>query len=141
MGALITGQAIPMRTGVSLFARITGNAGVPITQATLTPSTGVQYALTDLGSPAGSNPVTGALTPLTISTVIFDSLQQSDPRWTRDSAASPGADGLYGYNFRATLGASLFLSSNRQHVDVVFTPLIGEAFRVSFEWTPLVVYA
>ena len=138
MGQLITGQAIPTRTGVTLLARVAGNAGVPVTQASLT---SVQYALTDLGTPAGSNPVTGALTALTISSVIFDQLQQSDPRWSRDSAASPGPDGLWGYNFLATLASTLFTSTNRQHVDVVFTPLTGQPFRQPFEWTPIATYA
>lgn len=138
MAAIITGQAIPMRSGVTLLARVVGNLGVPITQATLS---SIQYALTDLGSPTGVSPVTGNLTTLAIALVIFDQLQQSDPRWTRDSAGSPGADSLWGYNFSATLPASLFTSSNRQRVDVVFTPLSGEPFRQPFEWTPIIGYA
>src|SRR6516164_9140458 len=36
---------------------------------------------------------------LVIATVVFNSLQQLDPRWTQDTAALPGSDGLYGYNF------------------------------------------
>lgn len=136
---LITGQAIPMRSGVTLLARISGNAGVPITQATLA---SIQYALTDLGSPAGVNPVTGPLTALSIAGTVFDQLQQSDPRWTRDSAQAPGPDGNWGYNWATVLPAALFTSSsNRMHVDVVFTPVIGEPWRVSFEWNPLTTYA
>jgi hypothetical protein len=138
MGAVITGQAIPTRSGVTLLARVVGNAGVPITQATLST---LEYALTNLGSPPGVSVTTGTLTALTISSAIFDQLQQSDPRWTRDSETSPGVDGLWGYNFRATLAASLFTSNSRQHVDIVFTPLTGEPFRQTFEWTPLATYA
>lgn len=138
MGQLITGQSIPTRTGVTLLARIVGNAGVPITQSTLA---SIQYDLTDLGSPIGVSPTTGPLVTLAIATVLFDSLQQSDPRWTRDSAGAPGRDGLWGYNLRCTLPASLFTSKNRQHVDLVLVPLIGEPFRVIFEWAPLATYA
>lgn len=119
------------------MARVAGNAGVPITRSTLS---AIQYALTDLGNPLGVGVVTGGLTTLTISTVIFDSLQQSDPRWMLDSAGAPGPDGLWGYNFLATLPASLFTSSNRQHVDVRFVPLVGEVFYGQFEWTPLKTY-
>ena len=140
MGAVITGQAIPTRHGVTLLARIAGNAGVPITQSTLSK---IQYALTDLGSPIGVGVKTGALTTLTITSVVFDSLQQSDPRWTRDSVGSPGPDGLWGYNFLATLPASLFANTNmnRQHIDVKFTPVTGEVFYGQWEWSPLPTYA
>ncbi len=138
MGALITGSAVPMRSGVALLARIAGATGVPITQASLST---IQYALTDLGAGPGVPPVTGPLTALSVAAVVFDQLQQQDPRWTRDSAQAPGADGLFGFNFLAVLPAALMTSPNRQHVDVIFTPVSGEPFRVSFEWSPLTTFA
>jgi len=144
--AVVTGQAVVNRSGVTLLARIVGNGGMPITQASLST---IQYALTDFGSgsptpgspgPANPAPTTGALASLTISSVVFDSLQQNDPRWTKDSAANLGSDGAWGYNFLATLAATLFTTANRQQCVVVFTPVTGQPFRCLFQWQPVESY-
>lgn len=98
----------------------------------------------------------GATTPgsgsLTVASVVFDSLQQSDPRWTRDNAQTPDAWGLFGYNFATELPASLFpatsttaaaiLAAPKEYqADVIFTPASGQAFRVVFRWTAVPVFA
>ena len=140
---LITG-CIMAGSGVSLFARIRGGNGQLITQATLSTIT---YQVSNLttGAIAGSG-------SLTISQVIFDSLQQSDPRWTLDSASQMGNDGSYGYNFAATLDSSAFATTtlaapaltpqpaNVYRIDLVFTPVTGSAFRVSWQAPAIPLY-
>ena len=128
------------------MARIRGAGGSLLTQASLSTIT---YSVSNLTSGT-----TGTSTSLTISSVVFDSLQQNDPRWVFDSAGEPGADGGYGYNFLATIPATSFpvsvLSSTASdpvpdsvlyQVDVVFTPVSGQPFRVPFQFRPVLVYA
>ena len=133
------GGVIPSATGVVLLARVLGNQGVPVTQASLS---AIAWTLTDLTTPAALS--SGAFA---VASVVFDALQQADPRWTRDSAAVPGPDGRWGYNFLATLPAGLFAISPaptvgllaatpvRYQADVAFTPAAGEPFRQVFQWT------
>lgn len=142
---VITGYAVAL-SGVTLLARILGNAGQPVTQASLS---AIAYTVTDLT--AGSNAGSGTFT---IADAVFDSLQ-TDPRWQEDSAASPGPDGLTGYNFLATLPGSLFPliipaaptpyapapAPHSYQADVAFTPTSGEAFRVVWQFPVLPVYA
>jgi hypothetical protein len=144
--AVITGQAIANRSGVTLLARIVGQNGQPITQASLSK---IQYALTDFGAgvrastpgPPNPAPTTGLLRTVTISTTVFDALQQNDPRWTKDSAANLGVDGLWGWNFLFTIpliesdGIAMLTSGNRQQCTVVFTPVTGQSFRALFQWS------
>lgn len=144
MPPLITG-VVAAQSGVTLMARINGNAGTPVTRATLS---SIAYTVTDLVS-AGQDAGT-----LTVSAVIFDSLQ-NDPRWVRDSADHAGPDGSCGYNFLAVLPATLFDTSSpteipagypqptqkRYQVDVVFTPVSGQPWRVIFLVTVLPVFA
>lgn len=129
MAVVITGS-VAGKSGVVLLARIVGQNGVPITPATII---SVTYTLTDLVTLAQ---VVGSFV---VASVLSNSLQ-IDPRWTIDSAARPGADKQWGYNFAATLPASIMTSANRQRCDVVFTPVAGEPFRVPFEWLPKQVY-
>jgi hypothetical protein len=88
---------------------------------------------------------------LTISDVIFDALQQADPRWIQDSALTPGSDGAYGYNFAWMVPASLLAYTNtfdvqdnpvthRIRADVKFTPVTGEPFVVPFEFPAVPVF-
>lgn len=139
---IITGVVVA-KSGVTLMARIRGNAGTLITQATLS---SISYAVTNLTAAASVG--TGTFT---ISATVFDDLQQNDPRWRRDSASSPGEDDAHGYNFRGTLAASLFVATGinaasveRQpdlyQADVVFTPTSGEPFRQVFQFRPEKVY-
>lgn len=129
---LITGIVVS-GSGVTLMARILGNTGRPITRASLSSITYNVQNVTDAT-------VEGTGT-LTIASVVFDSLQQTDPRWTRDSADEPGEDGAWGYNFLATMAASLFADGgDRIQVDVKFTPASGEAFIVPFSFVPVTTY-
>ncbi len=98
----------------TLLARVTGNAGTNITQASLT---SITYAVYD----RSVNPVTAVNTgTLTIASVVYDTLQTTDDRWDVDTT---------GYNFAYTFPGTLFPSGNREYrVEVKFTPTSGEAF-------------
>lgn len=145
--SVITGAAIPGKSGVTLFARLRGNAGALITQASLT---SITYAVLDLTS--GVSLGTGTFA---VSTTVYDALQQGDPRWQVDTVAAPGRDGSSGYNFAGTLPASLFVARTIEAIDllagqqpapheiqaeVIFTPVSGEPWRVVFRWREVVVY-
>lgn len=135
-GGIITG-VVMAGSGVTLIARLRGNAGQLVTQASIAAISWQASNLTT-GAVAGS----GTLMP---AQVIYDALQQTDPRWTLDSAAQPGVDGSWGYNFLATLPASTFAPSilaappltpapaSVFRIDVKFTPVSGEPFYVSFQ--------
>lgn len=131
---LVTGVAAG-KSGVALLARVLGNAGAPITQASLA---SIAWTLTDLT--AGAAVAAGTFV---VATSVFDSLQ-IDPRWTVDAL---------GYNFLGTLAASNFPAAlpaagapgqaappRRYQADVAFTPAAGEPFRVIFAWSALSVY-
>lgn len=115
-----------------------------ITQASLSSITYSVYDLT-----AEESLGTGTVT---ISTSVYDALQQDDPGWTKDNAYLAAAgltpDGAWGFNFAFTLPASLnpyTVSSDgtahRLHVDIIFTPVSGDAYRQQWEWTPERVFA
>lgn len=100
--------------GAMLMARVTGNDGAAITQASLSTIT---YKVFDLKTEVS----TGSLT---ISSVVFDTLQ-TDARWTVDST---------GYNFRWDAPASLFTTSGHQYrVEIRFTPASGAIFWAIFD--------
>jgi hypothetical protein len=143
---VVTGPAVPSRTGVTLLARLRAGSGQLVTRASLS---SIAYAVSNVST--GASLGTGTFT---ISECVYDSLQQNDPRWTADSAASPGADGAHGLNFAATLPASLFAlatlaapsvlagpaRARTVQCDVVFTPVTGEPWRVTFVWQTLPTY-
>lgn len=139
---VITGQAVANQ-GVFLAARLRGATGVLVTQASLA---AVLYTASDLT--AGVQLGTGSFP---IASSVFDALQQSDPRWTKDSAAYPGPDGAWGYNFAQVLPAALLPitalvpgqpppAPHRVQVDVTFTPVSGQPVRVVFAFTPVPVF-
>ena len=131
-------------SGVCLMARLRGLDGNLVTQASLS---SITYAIRDL-----TDAVTDSTGSLTISSVIFDSLQQNDLRWRKDSQSRPGPDGQHGYNFRTVMGATLFgeftvataspyrVSPSTFQIDVKFTPTSGQAFVQSWQITPLPTY-
>lgn len=100
-------------TGICVMARVYGDAGTAITQASLS---GITYAVYE---ETNANAVVVASTALTVSSVVYDALQTSDPRWTVDST---------GYNFAHALSASAFPNAGRFRVEYVFTPASGSAF-------------
>ena len=127
---VITGVTVA-RSGVSLLARVLGNAGAPITQASLS---GIAWALTDLT--AGVAVASGTFT---VSGTVFDSLQL-DPRWT--------VDGI-GYNFLGVLAATNFPAAapglptptgHRFQADVRFSPVAGEGFVIPYQFVALPEY-
>lgn len=130
-------------SGVLLLARIRTSAGDLLNQASVT---SVAWTLTDVTNGAAVSSGT-----FSVSATVFNALQQGDVRWTQDSARNPGPDGLWGYNFAATLPASAlppaaqtYAGVNappaRYQVDVAFTPASGEAFRVAWQFSPVRVY-
>lgn len=122
---LVVTQTLIGRSGATHMARILGSAGTPITQATLS-AIAAQVKDLDYGS------VSYGPTALTISTTVFDSLVQNDPRWTLDAK---------GYNFLWTAPAlALSIAGQRARADVKFTPVSGEVFVVPFEYNLVPVY-
>jgi hypothetical protein len=139
---VVTGLTIS-KSGWTISGRLAGQLGTLITQASLS---SITYNVRDLT--AGTN-VTAAPVSLTIASVVFDSLQQNDPRWDKDSATAPGKDGRWGFNFLAVIPAVNFtaydvlsvapftVTPHRFAVDVEFTPVTGEKFRQSWQSTPV----
>lgn len=127
---MIATGIVTQNSGYSFIARIIGQNGQPITQASLA---SVTYTITDLG-PYRNTPVSSGPTVVTISTTVFDSLQTVDPRWKLDSQFRPGDDGAFGYNFLLSLPP--IASANQQQIDVRFTPVSGQPFNASGKWTP-----
>lgn len=134
----LTGKSPPV-----LAARIRGANGSLITQASLSSITYRVWNVTLQESVA-----TGTLT---ISSVVFDELKQTDPRWRQDGPYNPGPDGAYGYNFLAILPAAtfddlfqtdedrFFIADKHTHeyrvrIDIQFTPTSGQGFVVPFEF-------
>lgn len=131
-------------SGATLFARVLGALAMPITPASVT---SIAYTVTDLAS--GFQLATELPLP---TTCVLPNLVQGDPLWTQDSAAQPGADGTYGYNFLASIPASSLpgLGPNpidvpvptawagptpvpdAVQIDVFFTMVGGQVFRIPF---------
>ena len=126
------------RSGATLMARVTGNDGALIKQASFA---AIAWQLSDRLSNTVPSGATGTFV---VASVIFDSLQQADPRWTADSRQAPGPTGDWGYNFLATLPAALFPAESLPagfnsgpgphpyQVDVRFTPSAGEVFTIVY---------
>lgn len=102
--------------GVTFLARIKGNDGSNITQASLS---SIAYTVTDMAD--ASTVISGTLT---ISAVVFDALQ-TGARWTVDST---------GYNFLWAAPATLAPTGGRKYrVELLFTPASGAVFVLPFE--------
>lgn len=124
------------KSGCTCIGRVYGNDGNLVTQATFS---GITYTVTRLDSltptsgetfTGGTDTQTGTGT-LTVSSVVFNSLQTTDPRWTKDTT---------GYNFLATIPASCFQVGGVKHrIDIYFTPTSGEVFVQSFATIPIKV--
>jgi hypothetical protein len=102
--------------GLFLMARVLGNAGTAITQASLT---AITYGVYDVAT--GTATVTAG-TALTISSVVFNTYQVTavDPRWTLDTT---------GYNFATSIPASAFPTGGATYqVEILFDPASGENF-------------
>lgn len=106
-------------SGAALMARVVGNDAAAITQATVT---SIERKTYDLDS---ATPTTATdETTLTVSTVVFDTLQ-TDARWTEDST---------GYNLRDDVDDTIFATGgHRYRVEYVVEPSSGAKFHVVFE--------
>lgn len=131
LAGTLTGS-VRAQSDALLMARILGANGALLNQISLT---SISYLVTDTST---GNPV--AQSTLSIAATVFNNLQQSDPRWTMDSQANPGTDGLWGYNFSFTLPASALPNSVRYQVDVMFLTVTGGQFIVSWSFVPQKVY-
>lgn len=101
-------------TGKTLLARIQNPSGTVATQASIT-----TIALT-VKNQDGTTTISS--TGLTISSVIFDTIQGSslsDARWTVDTT---------GYNFRHEVDSTAFPDPGYATVEYYVTPLSGEPF-------------
>jgi hypothetical protein len=106
-------------TGLWVAARIRGNAAALITQASLTTITYAVYDVTVRANPG----LILAATPLTISAVVFDTLQTTDARWNNS-----GGDAT-GYNFAHAIGSTVFPSGDHVYrIEYYFTPASGAQF-------------
>ena len=101
------------------MARVLGNAGTAITQASLT---AITYKIYDIDSDTPTTVVSSGT--VTISTDVFDTLQ-TGARWTIDST---------GYNYLTTFAASNFATPNHRYViEVTFDPTSGDNFPCVFQ--------
>ncbi len=108
VGTMIAGS------GQTVAGLVQGQAGTNITQASLTSITYAVYRLDN----AGVRTLTGSGS-LTVSAVVFDTPQTTDPRY--------GLAG--GFNFLATIPATCFAVKDRDHeIRVTFTPASGQPF-------------
>lgn len=135
---------VVLRSGVTLMARVRGGDGALLTRAALSSVTYIvtsEVVTTTAADGTTTTTTTQSAVTLTISSVVFNSLQQADPRWTADSESEPGPDGEWGYNFAATLPATAFTEDGATYqVDVVFTPVTGQPWRCVFRFAPQDVY-
>lgn len=105
--------------GATFLARVLGNAGTAITQATIT---SITYAVYDLST---TTPTTAVISgTLVVASTVFDTLQ-TDARWTADST---------GYNFLHAMPATAFPTGKHQYkVEYKVTPTSGAVFWIVFE--------
>ncbi len=94
------------------MSRVKGLSGSYITQASLSAITCKVY--NNVGTLVTSPTVT-------ISSSVFDTLQTTDSRWTRDTT---------GYNFLFTIPAAAFPSVGLYRVEFKFTPATGDPFHM-----------
>lgn len=97
---------------VTVMSRVRGLSGAYITQASLSAITCKVYNST--GTLVTSPTVT-------ISSAVYDTLQTSDVRWTRDTT---------GYNFLFTIPATAFPLPGYYRVEFKFTPSAGDPFHL-----------
>lgn len=144
MSRPIVAGSIPSGTGTTLLARLRTQSGQLLTRASVS---GTSWRASNLtrGTYLGA----GAFA----ATCVLDELRQNDPRWTADGPNDLGADGAHGYNFLASLPASLVALASLEpadplayprgdtiQIDVTFTTVEGEPFVVSWRWQTRAAY-
>jgi hypothetical protein len=109
--------------GVTLMDRVYGNAGTALTQATTTSIVLAVYQCNteDDAENAVGTVLSGVGGSLTVSAVVYDSLQTAAP-WTKDTT---------GYNFRYNAAAThLPVGGKWYRFEFLVTPTSGAAFWV-----------
>lgn len=105
-------------SGALLMARILGNAGTAITQASIS-----SIALSIFNMTVDITTASATATPV-IATVVFDTYQTGGP-WTADDI---------GYNFLYTAtAAQLAVGASLYRYEFLFTPASGQVFHVGYE--------
>lgn len=106
-------------TGLVVMARVLGQDGEAITQATIDTIAMTSMDLDDYSSVATAS--------LTVSAVVFDTLQTADDRWTADQR---------GYNFLYAIPATAIPSPGKTYrVGLLFTPSSGQPFALAVDVT------
>jgi hypothetical protein len=114
-------------SGFSLMARIKGQTGSNITQASISTITATFYNIDDEDAPVAI----GSPASLTVASVVFDTLQ-TDSRWTKDAT---------GYNFRYDVPATRTGTPCKMRVEIKFVPTTGEPFHDVWEGTVAPIHA
>jgi hypothetical protein len=111
---------------VTLLARVLSNAGVAITQASISTVTYTVYLLDDQDPDVRTAVANHSAVSLTVANVIYDTLQ-TDAVWTKDAT---------GYNFRHTIVVATnnaFGTVGRNFlVEYKLTPVSGQVIIVRF---------
>lgn len=106
-----------------IMDRVVGISGAAITQATLTGIAfrAFEYASQEEAESDTEQTEVGTSETLTVSSVIFDTLQTAAP-WDSSKEAT-------GYNFRTTIPAARFPNGGKWvAIEVTFDPVSGEDF-------------
>ena len=112
-------------SGATFLARISGNLGTPITQATIG---SIPCKVIDLAP----LPTVVVLSPVVPVSSISDTLIANDPRWLQDAI---------GYNFLYQMPHTAFpKGSNPYLVQFLFMPVTGEPFPVEYRVDAIEVF-
>lgn len=107
---------------VQIMARIYGNAGTVITQATIS---SVLVRVYDMADSAATYTLTASPT---VASTVYDTLQ-TDARWTEDST---------GYNFLYAIAGTAFPDPRTTYqIQITLTPTSGNEIRVAHQHTTL----
>ena len=133
LGVITSPVPIPYGTTVSLMARIRGLNGALITQATLS---SITYLLWNQSDNTRVQP-SSSTRALTVSAVVFDSIQQNTAVWSVDGPDTLGIDSRHGYVFRydvpSTDTTSAEAGDNLQ-ATITFTFTDGSVLVQLFQW-------
>jgi hypothetical protein len=111
--------------GFSWMDRVRMNDGEYVTQASLTD---INYKVIDLDDIA----TVPADIALVKTTVVFDTLQTSDPSWVQDTT---------GYNFKWDVPASVIPTGNKKYrIEIRFNPTSGEDYYLVAEVEAMSIY-
>ncbi len=111
------------KSGQTVAGLMYGQAGTLITQASITTITYAVYRIAN----DREETLTGSGT-LTVSAVVFDTAQTTDPRYVLAG----------GYNFLAVIPATCFQTGGLTHrIEVLFTPVSGQPFTQIWEGVAL----